>query len=135
MAIGIARVFREQAIEVSIKWPNDIYLENKKLAGILCEYVKGHLLIGVGMNVKNEIPEYATRLQGFEIETVNNMVLDGVKQGLELLQTNPDLPSLFKPYDFLLDKIISLNVGQEIKEGIARGIDQNGCLTLSKNKH
>ncbi len=128
MAIGIAKVIPN----LQIKWPNDIYLENKKLAGILCEYVKGHLLIGVGVNVQNEIPEHATHLQGFGVETVSNMILKGTQEGLELLQTNLDLPSLFKAYDFLEGKTVSVRVGSEIKEGIARGIDQNGCLRLEQ---
>jgi BirA family transcriptional regulator, biotin operon repressor / biotin---[acetyl-CoA-carboxylase] ligase len=134
VAIGIARVFREQAIQASIKWPNDIYMENKKLAGILCEYTRGHLLIGVGVNVHNDIPEYATRLQGLEVEAVNNLVLDGVKQGLELLQSKPDLPNLFKLYDFLEGKSLSIKASNGIKEGIARGIDQNGCLRLEQEQ-
>jgi BirA family biotin operon repressor/biotin-[acetyl-CoA-carboxylase] ligase len=134
VAIGITKVLREQSIQAGVKWPNDIYLENKKLAGILCEYLKEHLFIGVGVNVHNEIPDYATRLQKFEIETVSDMVIDGIKLGLELLQTSTDLPILFKPYDVLEGKSISVKVGNTIKEGIARGVDQHGCLRLEQTQ-
>jgi len=45
--------------EVSIKWPNDIYVDNKKIAGILIQNtLKGstisHSIIGIGLNV-NEV--------------------------------------------------------------------------------
>lgn len=37
-----------------IKWPNDIYFEGRKLAGILCERIHGEresIIIGIGVNV------------------------------------------------------------------------------------
>jgi len=46
---------------VSIKWPNDLYLMQRKLGGILVEArwqgeTLGWMVIGVGLNVRNEIP-------------------------------------------------------------------------------
>jgi BirA family biotin operon repressor/biotin-[acetyl-CoA-carboxylase] ligase len=129
IAIGIATVIPN----LSIKWPNDLFLDGKKLAGILCEYIQDHLLIGVGMNVQNDIPPNATRLD-LELETVHELILQGLKQGLELLQITSDLPSLFKPYDFLEGKPISVRIGSDLKQGIARGIDKQGCLRLEQKK-
>lgn len=45
-----------------LKWPNDVLLENRKLAGILCESrwqgeARLWLGVGLGVNVANEIPE------------------------------------------------------------------------------
>lgn len=45
--------------EVSIKWPNDIYVGNKKIAGILIQnFIKGqhidHSIVGIGLNVNQE---------------------------------------------------------------------------------
>jgi BirA family transcriptional regulator, biotin operon repressor / biotin---[acetyl-CoA-carboxylase] ligase len=134
IAIGLAQVLREQNIPADIKWPNDIYLQDKKLAGILCEYTQGHLLIGVGMNVRNIIPEQAVGLPELELEEVSNLVLEGIKQGLELLVGNPDLPALFAPYDVLENKTILVNVGNLTNEGVARGIDSKGCLRLEQKQ-
>jgi BirA family biotin operon repressor/biotin-[acetyl-CoA-carboxylase] ligase len=44
--------------DLRLKWPNDLYLANKKIAGILSESVPGsknHLIIGVGINVNNSL--------------------------------------------------------------------------------
>lgn len=45
---------------VKIKWPNDIYCDNLKLGGILCQSTyrdqKFHLVSGVGLNVDNRQP-------------------------------------------------------------------------------
>ena len=36
-----------------LKWPNDVYFETKKVAGILCEYHNGQVIIGIGTNVNS----------------------------------------------------------------------------------
>jgi len=59
-AVGIVRYLRKKfppfnlpALEVNVKWPNDIYLEGRKLGGILCESVGGphsFVIVGIGLN-------------------------------------------------------------------------------------
>ena len=39
--------------KLTFKWPNDIYYENKKICGILCEKVRDHIIIGIGININN----------------------------------------------------------------------------------
>lgn len=44
-------------VAASIKWPNDVMLDNRKLAGLLVEAVpSGGLVIGCGINVRNPAP-------------------------------------------------------------------------------
>lgn len=53
-------IFRKNKIEITIKLPNDLYLNNKKMGGILCqtkiegEKVK-YLVIGIGININKKI--------------------------------------------------------------------------------
>ena len=58
-SLAIAGVLKKETDAVSIKWPNDIYVENRKIAGILIENsVKGNWLhasvLGMGINVNQE---------------------------------------------------------------------------------
>ncbi|ERK53642.1 biotin--[acetyl-CoA-carboxylase] ligase [Leptotrichia sp. oral taxon 879] len=39
--------------KLTFKWPNDIYYENKKICGILCEKVREHIIVGIGININN----------------------------------------------------------------------------------
>lgn len=63
-AVAITRVFRQNDIDASIKWPNDIYLGGKKLAGILTEmqaeqdYIQ-HIVLGIGININQTAAEIA----------------------------------------------------------------------------
>jgi BirA family biotin operon repressor/biotin-[acetyl-CoA-carboxylase] ligase len=45
--------------KVMIKWPNDIIIDEKKAAGILCEADSGNVHLGIGINVaQKEFPAY-----------------------------------------------------------------------------
>lgn len=56
ISIPILRVLKRYAQKVALKWPNDIYLEGKKLGGILTEINNGTAFIGVGININNPLP-------------------------------------------------------------------------------
>lgn len=53
-AVAVNRLFKNHNIRSLIKWPNDIYFENAKIAGILVENILRHkqfnVVIGIGLN-------------------------------------------------------------------------------------
>ncbi len=71
-AILLTRVIKEEYnLIVQIKWPNDLLYENKKLAGILIDYIvspqKNYLLIGMGVNLNNSSHEMPNNLKSITI--------------------------------------------------------------------
>ena len=59
VALAVKNFLDEFTKDISIKWPNDIYWNNKKIAGILIENkLKGdliaHCVIGIGININQE---------------------------------------------------------------------------------
>ena len=68
-----------------LKWPNDVWVEGKKIAGILCERNDDNVIVGIGVNVRqrvwpNELNGRATSLlqetdKEFKITQVRNAVL------------------------------------------------------------
>lgn len=66
-AWGLATLLRAQGFPVSIKWPNDLVLQGKKLGGILTESkLRGGIIhqavVGLGLNWRNPVPEGAIAL-------------------------------------------------------------------------
>lgn len=71
-AISVADLLKKHQVECQIKWPNDVMVKRKKIAGILCETEKFSsrfgVIIGVGLNVNmpkellDEIDQPATSL-------------------------------------------------------------------------
>ena len=49
--------------DYSLKWPNDVLIDGKKIAGILCERNGDHVIVGIGVNVGQTefAPEIADR--------------------------------------------------------------------------
>ena len=80
--------------EVKIKWPNDIYIGSKKVAGILIEnVVVGDIIkesyIGIGLNVNQ---------RKFESDAPNPISL------LNIIEKNSNLPNLLKKYQLINNK-------------------------------
>ncbi|AFS79361.1 bifunctional protein biotin operon repressor/biotin--[acetyl-CoA-carboxylase] synthetase BirA [Gottschalkia acidurici 9a] len=88
-AASVYRAMKEMEIEVSIKWPNDIILNGKKVCGILTEMSGemmkiNYLVIGIGVNVNieddefpDEVKEKATSLKRELGKTINRKALVG----------------------------------------------------------
>lgn len=66
--ISVVESLKKRNIECSLKWPNDIYYQEKKIGGILCESkIKKNsidkIVVGVGINVNETIEEHPEDLQ------------------------------------------------------------------------
>ncbi len=63
MAIAVSRLLEEEGIAPQIKWPNDVLVHGKKIAGILCETVavgdQVGVIIGLGLNINMSPEEFA----------------------------------------------------------------------------
>ncbi|WPX09035.1 biotin--[acetyl-CoA-carboxylase] ligase [Anaerocellum danielii] len=141
----INRVLREYGVNSFIKWSNDIYLNGKKICGILSELSGevegfGSIIIGVGINVNaenipNEIKDIATSLKA---ETSQNF--DRTRLIIDILKEfEKEFPS-FEKYGFshFRDeyKSFCMNLGKEIlvngERMVCRDIGQKGELVCEK---
>lgn len=103
-AISIVRALKRMKIDAKLKWPNDVYVDGKKLAGILTETVFEEeqiraVIVGIGLNVNNEIPQElkakATSLKilaGEEFEKLSIMVLilKQINKALKVYSKKPE---------------------------------------------
>ena len=53
IAVSVAETLLSFGITPQIKWPNDVLVDGKKISGILIEYVKDFVIIGIGINIKS----------------------------------------------------------------------------------
>ena len=130
VALGLAQTLPRYGVKVGVKWPNDLFYRQKKLAGVLLEYTHHHLLIGVGVNVNNETPPGAVGLRGWDVAGVHAVVLEGVQVGLGLLDA-PDLAAAYAPYDVLFGQEVEMVSQGNVISGVARGISERGCLCVA----
>lgn len=121
--------------EVGIKWVNDIYLDGKKVCGILCERVENAVVIGVGVNLSvkafpDEIKNIAANIGNINRRKLAKNITNEI---LRLLETKEDFIPYYKNKSVLLGKEISyLYDGAEYK-GVAVDIDDMGGLVVETN--
>ena len=149
VGIAVVNALEKTGIQgASLKWPNDIYYQGKKLAGILIELNAQateacHCVIGIGINVRMP-PEQAKLIDQPWVD-LHQLSSASVKRNLlsatliaelhrllaEYEQTGlqPYLPRWFE-LDCFLNKEVNLLIADNIKKGICRGINASGALLL-----
>ena len=63
--VAVARAVERTGVTARVKWPNDVLVDDRKLAGVLPERVRDALVVGVGVNVAVDartLPEGAVGL-------------------------------------------------------------------------
>jgi len=129
--------------ELKIKWPNDIYLNSNKIAGILIENtIKNNCIvdsiIGIGLNVnQSSVPNNATSIR-IECDRKYDRfeILENILLKLEYWYNVLKSADYLKLKDTYLDKMYwkdevkPFRVKNEIKMGIIRGIGIDGSLAV-----
>lgn len=74
LAVGLAVVKTISSLlgskaDVKLKWPNDVYVSDLKIAGILCERVGDNVVVGIGVNVHQKVfpSEISSRATSLEL--------------------------------------------------------------------
>lgn len=150
MACGVAEGIMDCAdVKVQIKWPNDIIVSGKKLAGILTEmstqvdYIN-HVTVGVGINVNvqnfpEEIQTATSLLSEIGTQTKRAPVIAAVMKHFEenykIFMQTEDMSGLMKKYSSLLvnhgREVLILEKDAEYK-AYAEGINQKGELVVRR---
>lgn len=129
-------------ITPSVKWPNDIYIEDKKIAGILCQMSGNSVIAGIGVNVnQEELPEsirsiasslYLISSQKLEIFHVLSVILNYLEKFSLTLEQEGFFPireEILKNF-YLKGKTVSVETGKDIITGMVTGMDEDGHLLL-----
>jgi len=132
-----------------LKWPNDIILNGKKVAGILTEtndiaHGRKKFFIGVGINVKkqifsDELSEKATSISNetnldYELDIILKKIIDYFYQFFELLNSPEEIIDIWRQFAFAPGKPVSFRVSEdkEIKRAVIYGYDELGAILLKK---
>lgn len=153
LSVVLCKILEEYGLKPQIKWPNDVLINGKKIAGILSETVmqgslfKG-LVLGIGVNLNTSekdlasiIDKEATSLNLEISKSVDvNLFLDKLaeeffadydnflQKGFELIKNDYISRTCF------LDTEICVQVFNDKKCGIAKAINDKGELVMSNNQ-
>ena len=142
--VSVAQILSQ--FNAQVKWPNDILIDNKKVAGLITEVIGNGVVIGIGINVAMEPAE-------LPVPTATSLFIEGA-QSLTRNQLLPDLLKIFETnfmnWDSGRDEIkatysqMSATVGRkvrveypngQIESAIAVSISDQGELVLDTGAH
>ncbi|HRW75943.1 MAG: biotin--[acetyl-CoA-carboxylase] ligase [Lewinellaceae bacterium] len=147
-SLGLYDAFRDALPGLAIKWPNDLLLDDRKLAGILIQNQwQGSTLkasvIGIGLNVNQtefDLPDshpHSLRLytgQHHDIEAVFSQVARSVESRYRQWQEGgaQTIRADYHQALYLLDQRSSFEdvLQQRTFDGWIRGVNQNGLLRV-----
>jgi len=152
MAIAVHRTLRSLGIDgLGLKWPNDIFFNGRKLAGILLD-LSGEgggnyqVIVGVGINLRmpdsiaGEIDQPWADLRKYRLELQRNqlagILLENLIQAIEIFsrQGLAAFAEEWQRYDLTAGLPVDLHTGrQEGISGVARGVNLNGALLIEQD--
>ena len=132
-----------------IKWPNDILIRGRKVAGVLTELsaeldrVK-HLILGIGVDVNVATSDFPTEMRKFatslKVETGRHLhrgdlaaaILRELDHDYERIQTRrfPQVAGEWERHCTTIGQRIAIHLGERVLQGQAEALDVDGALLL-----
>jgi len=150
-ATSVAHVLERVAgVKVLVKWPNDIYVQGKKLAGILTEVSQNqrdllYAVMGIGVNVNQSEVDFSDdiRERAISLSMVTHSDHDRLTLLIDLLAQleNDYRKAETNGFDFVLNRWVSRSfiLGKEVlirlnshsMKGVVRAFHSNGDIVLA----
>ena len=150
-ALSVKNALNHFNISASLKWPNDIFLNGKKIGGILCESKinKGkskNIIMGIGINVNQDNDDIkslnilnAGSLRSecgkmFKREEIISTIINNLEPLLMQFPENyKSIKYSWEKSCFHLNQIVELSTNSKKIKGIFKGLGINGCAIIEKN--
>jgi BirA family biotin operon repressor/biotin-[acetyl-CoA-carboxylase] ligase len=146
LGIALNRTLKKYRVDTDIKWPNDVFVNGKKIAGILIEMSAEQdrvswVVAGVGININNKLPKNLADIS-ISLKDVLGKELDRAEILAELLTEfeciynnfcNNGFEIFAREYNCNIaykNKTIIVDDGYSIVSGINFGIDTSGKLII-----
>lgn len=136
LSVAIEEVYETK---VSVKWVNDIYLGDKKLAGILtessfsCNPDLNYVVVGIGVNLTTEyFPDEIKDIAVSLGEDRKDELVKSILAHFSLLYSDLSSPDIYRQYlerSFIIGKEIEI-LGENKVLGKAIGIDESFRLEV-----
>lgn len=153
-ALAVSKTIAHFGVSSNIKWPNDVRINQKKVAGILLETETDrkemfYVVLGIGVNLNIDNAQLPKELRNEATSLLQELgTFTDYKEFLKKLFSNLEISySMFQNGDFdeILDewKTHSDTIGKKVKilsqtgeiVGIAHDIDENGFLIVIDNNN
>ena len=132
VAVAIAETIASFGIHPTIKWPNDILVNGKKIAGTLIEYSGNFVVVGIGINVNSNptVDRYKTTKMDNFAEIPMNELLNRLMRNMDKWR-RADFRAVRARWTELA-ACINCPVKYQGESAELIGINENGALVLRR---
>ena len=126
-AMLLKELLQEHGSQVWIKWPNDFYLEKKKIGGMITSIVENNLVCGVGLNI-------ATAPKGFGKLDVAIALERLVEEFMKKVEKRVSWKQVFRKYsvEFYKNKIFYTHDGRGNKQFLGDAkLQEDGSIVIN----
>lgn len=141
--LAVSDAIQSLGVDAAVKWPNDVWIGEKKCAGILIEGCDDYLIVGIGMNVSVlNFPEgvraTSLKMEGVEnpdreellVEVIQNLMSWCSRCGEGFI----DVVKAVNAKATFLNEMIQLEYHGETVQGVFRGVNADGHLLLEREE-
>jgi BirA family transcriptional regulator, biotin operon repressor / biotin---[acetyl-CoA-carboxylase] ligase len=149
-ATALWRAIRDQTgLTPEIKWPNDILIKGRKVAGVLTElsaeldHIK-HVILGIGLDVNLSTKDFPVELRGvatslkaetgrhFQRAELAAAILRELDRDYERIRAHrfPEVADEWQEHCATLGRRVAIHVGDRVLQGLAEALDDDGALLL-----
>jgi BirA family biotin operon repressor/biotin-[acetyl-CoA-carboxylase] ligase len=142
MAVGVAvadAIAEATGIQPDLRWPNDVMIADRKLAGILAQYESGAVLVGIGINVNQ--PDFPPDLEpiatSLRIATGRDHEREALLQAIlkRVIEANPDtaIADFTRRSSYAINRRVQIATESGTLQGVTAGLDDQGFLRLRED--
>ncbi len=142
-ALAVAEAVEAVAgVAAGVRWPNDVLVVGRKVAGILLEASGDALVVGIGINA-NVVPEAlpvevratatslaVTASRPVDLEALRLVLLERLAAWYEAWQRGTDLTGAWARRDALAGRRVTVRTPETIVEGTGDGVAADGALRV-----
>ncbi len=144
IAVAIVDTLNQAGIKAGIKWPNDVLIDGRKIAGILTEAVTDmdgieYIVTGIGLNVNTLIEDFPEEFRGIatSVREEAGRSVPRIELLQELLQKLEDRYQqlISGGFNEILEKVrsLSLVIGHDIKFDSVNGVTTGRAIDIDNN--
>jgi BirA family biotin operon repressor/biotin-[acetyl-CoA-carboxylase] ligase len=148
ISCAVVQALKEIEIQATIKWPNDIYINDSKVAGILIEnQIQGILIkstvIGIGLNVNQLEFSYPTatsiaqfKKTDYPLEQILQLLVKNIENEFEVMDklSHNELNTNYLNHLYKYKEKHMYSDTNSVFEGIIEGVNEDGTLNVYKIK-
>ena len=127
--ISVVEALADIKENIQLKWPNDIVVKEKKLGGILCENHGGCTVVGIGLNISNNLllsDAISLSALNYNLDSLDFISSFKFNFNNNLTLSSQEILEKYMEFDFLMGREIGWSGGF----GIVQSIDIDGSLVV-----